>query len=330
MSAQTELLAEVKKLPRRIEPISGQNFSYVKLDDVLAVLEQSLTVAQCTLDPLSRAAAIARELRRFHGNACHPDAMDSEINETMQRIAALSAAQCAPQPSGDLADWSPLPADLYITSVQSTDGIVFTGTFCNVPMAIGPEVHYSRVAAPPAVSSAAREEIARIIDPDAFVEGYWGRPERQGDAFKRADAILALPAVGGALRDALLICAERYMLAVKRLGETSDYNRLTYFEAPILKMPTPEMQAAAHDRWVELNDAGKALTAACAAAKLPAAGGEASKREAEIIERCASEAFFVLASVAISDDGGNQLADHVASAIRSLLVVPDERGGVQS
>jgi hypothetical protein len=63
-----------------------------------------------------------------------------------------------------------------------------------------------------------------------------------------------------------------------------------------------------------------------AALSLPAAGGEASKREVEIIERCASEAFFVLASVVISDDGGNQLADHVASAIRALAVVPDSRG----
>jgi len=32
-------------LPRRIEPISGQNFSYVKLDDVLAILEQGTPAA---------------------------------------------------------------------------------------------------------------------------------------------------------------------------------------------------------------------------------------------------------------------------------------------
>jgi hypothetical protein len=70
-----------------------------------ALVAERCAPAQCTLDPLSRAAAIARELRRFHGNACHPDAMDSEINETMQRIAALSAAQCAPQPSGEPAAW---------------------------------------------------------------------------------------------------------------------------------------------------------------------------------------------------------------------------------
>lgn len=67
--------------------------------------------------------------------------------------------------------------------------------------------------------------------------------------------------------DLLIAAAERYMLAVKRLGEESGYNRLTYFEAPILKMPTPEMQAAAHERWVELNDAGQLLTATCEAAK---------------------------------------------------------------
>lgn len=65
----------------------------------------------------------------------------------------------------------------------------------------------------------------------------------------------------------LVAASERYMLAVKRLGEESGYNRLTYFEAPILKMPTPEMQAEAHSRWIELNDAGQLLTATCGAAK---------------------------------------------------------------
>jgi hypothetical protein len=65
----------------------------------------------------------------------------------------------------------------------------------------------------------------------------------------------------------LVAASERYMLAVKRLGEESGYNRLTYFEAPILKMPTPEMQADAHNRWLELNDAGQLLTAACSAAR---------------------------------------------------------------
>lgn len=65
----------------------------------------------------------------------------------------------------------------------------------------------------------------------------------------------------------LIACAERYMLAVKRLGQQSGYNHLTYFEAPILKMPTEEMRAEAHDRWLELNNAGLALTAAVADAK---------------------------------------------------------------
>lgn len=65
----------------------------------------------------------------------------------------------------------------------------------------------------------------------------------------------------------LIAASERYMQAVARLGEESGYNRLTYFEAPILKMPTPEMQTEAHARWVELNDAGQLLTATCSAAK---------------------------------------------------------------
>ncbi|MGM5018687.1 hypothetical protein [Tardiphaga sp. 367_B4_N1_1] len=39
-------------------------------------------------------------------------------------------------------------------------------------------------------------------------------------------------------------------------------------------------------------------------------------------ERCASEAFFTLASVVISDTGGTELGDHVAAAIRALPDTP--------
>ena len=76
----------------------------------------------------------------------------------------------------------------------------------------------------------------------------------------------------------LVAASERYMLAVKRLGEESGYNRLTYFEAPILKMPTPEMQAEAHSRWIELNDAGQLLTATCGAAKATLAGSNGERK----------------------------------------------------
>jgi hypothetical protein len=65
----------------------------------------------------------------------------------------------------------------------------------------------------------------------------------------------------------LVAAAERYMLAVKRLGEESGYNRLTYFEAPILKMPTQDMREEAHERWLDLNDAGQILTTMCEATK---------------------------------------------------------------
>lgn len=65
----------------------------------------------------------------------------------------------------------------------------------------------------------------------------------------------------------LIASAEQYMLAVKRLGEESGYNRLTYFEAPILKMPTEEMREEAHERWLELNISGQQLSAAVTAAK---------------------------------------------------------------
>lgn len=66
----------------------------------------------------------------------------------------------------------------------------------------------------------------------------------------------------------LIAAAERYMLAVKRLGEESGYNCLTYFEAPILKMPTEEMREDAHERWLDLNISGQQLGAAVNAAKL--------------------------------------------------------------
>ena len=66
----------------------------------------------------------------------------------------------------------------------------------------------------------------------------------------------------------LIAAAEAYMLAVKRLGEDSGYNRLTYFEAPILKMPTQDMREEAHERWLELNVSGQQLAAAVNAAKL--------------------------------------------------------------
>lgn len=42
------------------------------------------------------------------------------------------------------ADWSELPKDLFVTSVKRIDNIIWEATVCNVPMAIGPEVHYVR------------------------------------------------------------------------------------------------------------------------------------------------------------------------------------------
>ncbi len=65
----------------------------------------------------------------------------------------------------------------------------------------------------------------------------------------------------------LAAASERYMLAVKRLGEQSGYNNLTYFQAPIDGMPTGALRAEATARWYELNDAGKSLTATCETAK---------------------------------------------------------------
>ena len=35
----TRILGKILELPQRIEPISGQNFKYVKLEDVVEILQ---------------------------------------------------------------------------------------------------------------------------------------------------------------------------------------------------------------------------------------------------------------------------------------------------
>lgn len=78
--------------------------------------------------------------------------------------------------------------------------------------------------------------------------------------------IALAPATEGGRRgeryDELRRCSERYLAAVASLGEESPYNKLTYFEAPILSMPSEKLRADAHDRWIELNNAGVILRAA--------------------------------------------------------------------
>jgi hypothetical protein len=61
----------------------------------------------------------------------------------------------------------------------------------------------------------------------------------------------------------LIVAAERYMEAVRSLGEDAG-NKRTFFEAPLLTNPNGE---EAIRRWRELNDAGVALSAAVAEAK---------------------------------------------------------------
>ena len=47
----------------------------------------------------------------------------------------------------DMADWSALPRDLYVTNARAIDHIGWQVTLCSVPMAIGPEVRYVRADA---------------------------------------------------------------------------------------------------------------------------------------------------------------------------------------
>jgi len=55
-------------LPRRIEPISGQNFSYVKLDDVLAILEQGTPAALAVEQDVSTAEPVSVTVKPLEWN----------------------------------------------------------------------------------------------------------------------------------------------------------------------------------------------------------------------------------------------------------------------
>lgn len=90
-----------------------------------------------------------------------------------------------------------------------------------------------------------------------------GQLERERLMFRRERNLAEARATAAeAERDALRAAAERYLRAVASLGEGSGYNYLTYFETPILKAPTDEIGEECSRRWLELNDAGKALRAA--------------------------------------------------------------------
>lgn len=51
----------------------------------------------------------------------------------------------------------------------------------------------------------------------------------------------------------------RFLEAVAALGEKSPYNNLTWFEAPVSKMPNAELGEQALKLWEELNHAGRDL-----------------------------------------------------------------------
>jgi hypothetical protein len=75
----------------------------------------------------------------------------------------------------------------------------------------------------------------------------------------------------------LVEAAERYMAAVKALGETAPNSKVTYFEAEIVK---GQDGGESLKRWVELNDSGITLSSAVALAKT--SGMELS----EVLEEC--------------------------------------------
>lgn len=88
-------------------------------------------------------------------------------------------------------------------------------------------------------------------------------------------ALLPRPVEAGVPKvKALQDAAKAYMSAVRRLGEQSGYNNLSFFEAPISKMPDDTLGMEAVRRWQALNDTGKALTVALDLPTSPATGDE--------------------------------------------------------
>lgn len=59
-----------------------------------------------------------------------------------------------------LSDWSGLPTKMYVVSAIKADAVVYEASMCSVPMAIGPEVEYTRTDLSNALVAAAYEDAA--------------------------------------------------------------------------------------------------------------------------------------------------------------------------
>lgn len=110
-----------------------------------AVATQNGIILSCS-EKLAKAEAALRNIAE--GNIGDGPGQANYARIRAVALAALFRADLANQPSfKSMADWSGLPKDIYITSAKS-DGAVWHGDWSQVPMAIGPEVRFSRATSP--------------------------------------------------------------------------------------------------------------------------------------------------------------------------------------
>lgn len=120
-----------------------------QIDDNLAYIKTADDLMRAAADRLAAANAELATLRGINANLMGDDenvpryTMKRMKQEVERRLAAANARA----KTRELSDWSDLPKDLYVVSVKSGGGIVFDVTMCSVPMAIGPEVRYTRAEA---------------------------------------------------------------------------------------------------------------------------------------------------------------------------------------
>jgi hypothetical protein len=120
----------------------------------LAAQPPAAPVRPAEEDLSAMAAAIRTAVYYANGSTLNDgEAVHDSIVNCLRSIFRDGAVSRISAGTAELSDWSRLPRDLYVTSVKSIDGIVFDVQCCSVPMAIGPEVRYTQVAAQPQEAS---------------------------------------------------------------------------------------------------------------------------------------------------------------------------------
>ncbi|MES2030895.1 MAG: hypothetical protein V4477_17070 [Pseudomonadota bacterium] len=189
-------------------------------------------------------------------------------------LYANPAAQCAPQLSGA---WSAIKHDEIIKRLMADIGHPNSMSVYQAFKQFANELH--ALAAPPAVSCAAREALEAL----RLLAAYDDRLQK--------------------LHDLLETIREQI-----RLGVEPDHQPDGLFQN------IQDAVYAMRGRTLLMNDAAITGPLNAIATALPAAGGEASKREAEIAERCAKIAYRVCA-----ETRHVTLGDKAAAAIRASL-----------